>query len=119
MLFKVRIQPDKPGTYRAAFSVVRVVVDESLVAKYHKWQVDKEEDTDFLFSMLKDTDNGMDAAVEDEISSPIKIVQQVDSVGDTSTVKRNLWEELNAEIEPVIFAESAIVDKGKAKILDE
>ncbi|GER37459.1 replication protein A 70 kDa DNA-binding subunit [Striga asiatica] len=101
MLFKVRIQPDKPGTYRAAFSV-RVVVDESLIAKYHNWQ-----ESDFLTLMLKeDTNNGM-------------IVQQVDSVGDTSTVKRNLREELNAEIELVVFAESAIVDKGKAKVLDE
>ncbi|CAA0816900.1 Unknown protein [Striga hermonthica] len=120
MLFKVRIQPEKADTYRAAFSVIRVVIDDNLVSKYKHWDVPIEE-SDFMTLLLReDNDNGEDAAIEDEITSPMKVVQQVYSVGESSSVKRKLWEELDEEEEEmVVFADSTPINKGRAKDFDE
>ncbi|CAA0816402.1 Unknown protein [Striga hermonthica] len=107
-LFKVRIKPDDPFSQSSTFSVIKVVVDEHLVSKYSQWVVQYDE-SDFLTLLQREeTASGLDPALEDEASTPLKKMQDKNVAGDNAIAKRNLSDQFAAE--------SVTSNKGKAKV---
>ncbi|GER37446.1 replication protein A 70 kDa DNA-binding subunit [Striga asiatica] len=115
-LFKVRIQTNQHFGYNSTFSIVRLVDDDKLVSKYNHWVVEHT-DSDFMTLLLREQEEiGEDDA--DEVTTPMKVAVEKEAVCDTSTAKRNLWEELNnsSEVVLALTAQSASTDKGKSKV---
>ncbi|GER40789.1 replication protein A 70 kDa DNA-binding subunit [Striga asiatica] len=119
ILFKVRVYPQNPLGYAASFPVVRVVPDETLVSMYNQWFVENE-GSDFLTVLQReDHDNGLDATLDDEVSTPIKVFQPIEK-GDTSTAKRKLLNDFSStpNVDQSGGSANADTDKGKIEKLD-
>ncbi|GER38803.1 replication protein A 70 kDa DNA-binding subunit [Striga asiatica] len=114
-LHEVRVYPKHPSGQKASFPVVRVVADETLVSMYNQWFVENE-GSDFLTVLQReDHDNGLDATLDDEVSTPLKFFQPIEK-GDTSTAKRKLLNDLSTTPNVDQFVGSADAGKGKGKM---
>ncbi|CAA0833880.1 Unknown protein [Striga hermonthica] len=115
LLFKVRIQARQRFGY-TSFSIVRLVDDDKLISNYNQWVVEHTEFDFMTLLMREQEDNKEDDA--DEVTTPLKVALQKEAVLDTSTAKRNLWEELNnsSEVVLALTAQSASTDKAKSKV---
>ncbi|GER32363.1 replication protein A 70 kDa DNA-binding subunit [Striga asiatica] len=98
ILFKVRVYPKNPLGYAASFPV----------------------GSDFLTILQReDHDNGLDATLDDEVSTPIKVFQPIEK-GDTSTAKRKLLNDLSStpNVDQSGGSANADTEKGKIEKLD-
>ncbi|KAL3616591.1 hypothetical protein CASFOL_039981 [Castilleja foliolosa] len=92
VLFKVNVKHYQINNESSVFTVVKLYTDPDLVKNYNKWTLERGDEADFLSLMMKE-DYFDEAASEDEVTTPIKKVDNSKTEVGGATMKKLMFEE--------------------------
>ncbi|KAL3626704.1 hypothetical protein CASFOL_029447 [Castilleja foliolosa] len=92
VIFKVTVKYYQIHNQSSVFTVLKLNTDPNLVKIYDQWTLEPGDEADFLSLMMKE-DFDEDVGSEDEVTTPIKKVDNSKSEGCGATVKKLMFDE--------------------------